>query len=106
MVDNEMINSVIRLYIVQFRDCDKPNVKIATEKKWGLGWKFQLRCESCKFTSPEYKLYKEIKTNKPGPNPAAINRSFQARLQDTPMGNPRSRYLLAANDIPPPARSA
>jgi len=110
MVDKEkleeMINSVIRLHIVQFRDCDKPTVKIATEKKWGLGWKFQLRCESCKFTSPKYKLYKEIKTNKPGPNPAAINRSFQAGLQDTPMGNTRARYLLAATDIPPPARSA
>ena len=79
MVDNEkleeMINSVIRRHIEQFRDFDKPYVKIVTEKKCGLGWKYQLRCESCQFTSPEYKLNKEIKTNKSGPNLVLVKKN-------------------------------
>jgi len=31
---------------------------------------------------------------------------FQAGLQDTPIGNTRARYLIAATDIPPPSRSS
>jgi hypothetical protein len=65
-----------------------------------------MMCKNCSFKSPEYNLYEEIKTNKPGPNPAAVNMMFQAGLQDTPMGNSRARYLLAATDIPPPSRTS
>jgi len=32
--------------------------------------------------------------------------TFQAGLQDTPMGNTRARYLLAASYIPPPSRTS
>jgi hypothetical protein len=65
-----------------------------------------MMCKNCSFKSPEYKLYEEIKTNKPGPNPAAVNMMFQAGPQDTPMGNTRARYLLAVTDIPPPSKTS
>lgn len=102
----EMLNDVYRDHRDESDDCKDLHVRIAKEKKWGLGWRYQVCCVNCKFVSQEHKLYKEIETKRPGPNPAAVNHTFQAGLQDTPMGNSKARYLLAAADIPPPSRSA
>jgi len=102
----EMWNDIIHRHGNQVNICDRPEFQIANERKWGLAWKHTIMCQNCSFKSPEYKLYEEIKTNKPGPNPAAVNMMFQAGLQDTPMGNTRARYLLAATDIPPPSKTS
>lgn len=102
----EMWNDIIRRHGQQVNKCERPEFQTADEKKWGLAWKQTMMCKNCTFKSPEYKLYEEIKTDKPGPNPAAINLMFQAGLQDTPIGNTRARYLIAATDIPPPSRSS
>ena len=102
----EMWNDIIHRHAHQVNICDRPEFQIANERKWGLAWKQTMMCKNCSFKSPEYKLYDEIKTDKPGPNPAAVNLMFQAGLQDTPMGNTRARYLLTATDIPPPSTSS
>jgi hypothetical protein len=110
MIDNEqmmkMWNDSMQLHSSQSEDCGVPKLIIAHDKKWGLGWKYTLKCVKCDFRSPEYKLYKEVKTTKPGPNPAAINLTFQAGLQDSPVGNTRARLILASANIPPPSRSS
>lgn len=65
-----------------------------------------LRCVKCLFLSPEFKLYKEVSTNNPGPNAGAANIGLGIGLQDTPLGNKGARLLMANMDIPPPARSS
>ena len=102
----EMVNNVTRTHALESVHCKLPEIQVAREKKWGLAWKYQWKCTNCSFLSPEYKLYNEVNTGKPGPSPACMNLTFQAGLQDTPMGNTRARYLLASADVPPPSRSS
>ncbi len=45
--------------------CLKPELRIADEAKFGLGWKITLECVACKLTTPQYKLYIELKTGRP-----------------------------------------
>ncbi|XP_071117093.1 uncharacterized protein [Haliotis cracherodii] len=110
LVDNEKVaeawNTALRLHRSTSTDCDDPQLQIAKERKWGACWKVTLKCVVCDFTAPEMKLYKEIKTGKPGPNPAAPNVGLALGLQDTPIGNTRARLLMANMDIPPPCRSS
>ena len=101
-----MVNNVTRTHALESVHCKLSEIQVAREKKWGLAWKYQWKCTNCSFLSPEYKLYNEVNTGKPGPSPACMNLTFQAGLQDTPMGNTRARYLLASADVPPPSRSS
>ncbi|ESP05099.1 hypothetical protein LOTGIDRAFT_151896 [Lottia gigantea] len=82
-----------------------PQFKINTEEKWGIGWKYSLKCLNCGFISPVVKLYKEITTDERDRKAAATNINLQAGLLDMPLGNSRTRLLLADLDIPPPAES-
>ncbi|KAL5018802.1 hypothetical protein ScPMuIL_004524, partial [Solemya velum] len=86
--------------------CDDPEFIILKETKWGVCWQMTLQCRKCKFNTPEYKLYKEVPTKKPGPNAGAPNIGLGIGLQDTPVGNTRARLMLANMDAPPPARSS
>lgn len=101
----KMWNDIVYRHQKQEIICERSNFQIARERKWGLAWKQTMLCTNCGFRSPEYKLYKETHSSKPGPKAAAINQMFQAGLQDTPIGNTRASYLLAATDIVPPSRS-
>ena len=83
-----------------------PRMEIVNEKKWGVCWKMTLKCVNCEFHTTEFKLYKEIISNKPGPNPAAPNIGLGIGLQDTSLGNTGARLVMANLDLPPPARSS
>lgn len=101
----EMINSVYLLHSKQVVNCSNLQIEMIKEVKYGFGWKCQWKCSECKFVSPCYNAFEELKTGKPGPNPAVMNRTFQTALQDTPMGNTRARYLFAGGlDVPPPTK--
>jgi hypothetical protein len=110
MVDNDqmlrMFNESSELHSKHNPDCRVPKFAIQDEKKWGLGWKCTLTCTLCEFVAPEFKLFKELQSARPGPNPAAINLMFQSGLQDTPIGNTSARLIIASADIPPPAKSS
>ena len=102
----EAWNKAQSLHRVAAPDCDLAHKEIANEKKWGVCWKMTFKCATCNFTSPEFKLYKEVPTNRPGPNPAAPNLGLGIGLQDTPLGNRGARRLIGNMDLPPPARSS
>ena len=110
LVDNgkmtEAWNEAFQQHHLASADCVIPELQINNERKWGACWKITLKCVKCDFISPEMKLYKEVPTGKPGPNPAAANIGLALGLQDTPIGNTRARLLMANMDIPPPARSS
>jgi len=99
-----MWNDTISKHQENDPDC-KPVFEIATEKKQGLAWSYTLKCRICNYFSEPYKLFKEVKSPKPGKNPAAVNLALQVGLQDTPMGNTRARLLFTSMDVPAPARS-
>ena len=109
LVDNEKMveawNKAQSLHRVAAPDYDLPHMEIVNEKKWGVCWKMKFKCVTCNFTSPEFKLYKEVPINRPGPNPAAPNLGLGIGLQDTPLGNRGARRLIVNMDLPPPARS-
>ena len=61
-----------------------------------------LICANCEFHTPEFKLYREIISNKPG----APNIGLGIGLQDAPFGNKGALLLMSNMDMPPPARSS
>ena len=99
--DNDMLQKAITQ-----ADIQTPSWKIVDEKKWGIGWKNALKCQSCGFKSQAHPTYRNVPSAKRGPDPAASKVALAVRLQDTPMGSTRCRLLLANLDIPPPARSS
>ena len=102
----EMMNNVSKSHTDASASCTEMDLQISRETKFGLGWKYTYQCKNCEFVSREYKLYDEIPSDKPGPNPAAINYQFQQSLQEVPIGPSSSRRLLATMDIPHPSRSS
>ena len=110
LVDNDKMveswNTAYRLHRQESSQCDMPHMVIANERKWGVCWRLTLRCVNCEFHTPEFKLYREIISNKPGPNPGAPNIGLGIGLQDTPLGNKGARLLMSNMDMPPPARSS
>ena len=90
----ETWNAAFRDHSIAYTECQESDIQI-TETIWGLCWKITLHCTKCNVTAPESKLYKEVKTNKPGPNAATINEGLAMGIQDTPVGNTRARALLA-----------
>ncbi|ESO82680.1 hypothetical protein LOTGIDRAFT_229745 [Lottia gigantea] len=102
----EMWNIAIQTHADEEAEvCAVPQFKINTEEKWGIGWKYSLKCLNCGYISPVVKLYREITTGKRGRKAAAVNINLQAGLLDMPLGNSRTRLLLADLDITPPAES-
>ncbi len=73
------------------------------EVKVGLAWREALKCDRCGYHSDVFKLYQEVETGKPGPNPADINRSVQVGLAETMISNTALRTILLAADIPAPS---
>ena len=110
LVDSEEMakcwNESIRLHHSTSPDCANPNLVIHRERKWGVCWKVVLKCTACDFETPEMKLYKEVKQDKPGPNPAAANLALAVGLEDTPISTTRARLLMATMDMVPPAKSS
>ena len=60
---------------------------------------------SCNYTIATHRLYKEIKNDRRGPNPAAPNVAMQMGLHHTSMGNAGLCNLLNAANIASPAKS-
>ena len=100
-----MYNQCILAHNDKEGECNEPQFQINTEKKWGLCWRYTLRCNKCSFVSQEYKLYKEVHTNKPGQNPAQVNLSLAVGMQDNPVGPTAMRRLLCAMNVDPPCQS-
>ena len=89
VVNDKMVESWNTAYKLHWQDssqCDMLHI-IANERKWGICWRLTLRCVNCEFHTPEFKLYKEIISNKSGPNPGAPNIGLGIGLQETPLGN-------------------
>lgn len=108
LLDNEellkMMNAVYKYHQEESPECHQPDFTISKQTKQGICWKYTMACSKCELITPEYKMYKEIETNLPGPNAAAPNVSLAVGLQDTPIGNTKARLLIASMDVPPPAK--
>lgn len=102
----EMWNDMFKCHGEQKSQCEQLFAEIHENKKWGSAWKYKFKCKNCDFISQQYKAYEEIQTDKPGPNPAAINYGLAVGMQDTPMGVKRTRLLLNCMNIPAPAKSS
>lgn len=73
------------------------------EKKWGLGWRETLMCNTCQYKSKQEKLYEEVTDKKSrGPKPATINYGLQVGLAHTPIGYAGITQILSSINIPPP----
>ena len=110
LVDNtkmtEAWNTAYELHRRDTPQCDVPQMELANKKKWGVCWKVPLKCVKRCFQTSEFKLYKEVSTRNPGPNPGAPNVGLGIGLQDTPLGNKDARLLMATMDVPKTARSS
>ncbi|MEW8547021.1 MAG: hypothetical protein AB2693_26195, partial [Candidatus Thiodiazotropha sp.] len=108
-VDNQkmedMFNELLQ-HVKGDNQCKDASLRIVKTEKWGLGWKYIWGCEACSFKSRKFKLYQEIQSAKPGPNPAAINLTLQTGLSDMPIGNSKARVLLTSLNVVPPALAA
>ncbi|MEW8107356.1 MAG: hypothetical protein AB2801_20305 [Candidatus Thiodiazotropha endolucinida] len=109
LVDSQKMEAMFNellLHVKGDNHCKDATMRIVKTEKWGLGWKYVWGCERCKFKSRKFKLYQEIQTAKPGPNPAAINMTLQTGLSDMPIGNSKARVLLTSLNVVPPALAA
>lgn len=102
----EMWNEAAREHSNFEGSCDNPAFSICKEIKKGLCWKQALKCNNCRYLGSLHKLYDEVPSAARGAKAAAPNRGWQVGLQETTMGNSKSRLLLAAANIPPPSRRA
>ncbi|CAC5366565.1 unnamed protein product [Mytilus coruscus] len=75
-------------------------------KSGELAGMYTLKCITCGFIGDRIKMYKEIATGKPGPNPGQPNVALASALQDCPIGNTTVQQLLAGMDTPTPCRSS
>lgn len=73
------------------------------EIKRGLAWAERMKCDSCDFVSETVKLYKKLKTSKPGPKPADINYSLQVGLSHAGMSNTGMARVILASNTPAPS---
>ena len=103
LVDNDKMvkswNTAYGLHWQESSQFDIPHMVIANERKWGVYWRLTLRCVNCEFHTPEFKLYREIISNKPGLNQGAPNIGLGIGLQDTPLENKGARLLMSNMDI-------
>ena len=81
-------------------------MELTNEKKWGVCWKVTLKCVKSCFQTPEFKFYKEDSTSTQALIQEQLILGLGTGLQDTPLGNKGARLLMAAMDVPPPARSS
>ena len=102
-----MWNDVIRLHAGYSKDspCTEPEFKMDTEQKRALGWSCAVRCKNCTYRSPLFKLYREAKTNKPGPKSALINKYLPSALCGQAVSTKGARLLLGHLNIPAGAKS-
>ncbi|CAC5390958.1 unnamed protein product [Mytilus coruscus] len=63
-VDHEemmkMLNFVIKAHTKEFKYCKNPEILAHRQVKWGVCWKYTLRCKNCTYMSPVIKLYKKL----------------------------------------------
>ena len=103
----DMYNTVIKEHAQESPpSCSNLQIEQGDERQKGLCWGQQLSCRNCKYVSKMFKLYKETKTGKRGPNYASPNLGLQVALQDTTIGCAKARLLIAATNTPPPCESA
>lgn len=88
--------------------CDNQHLSFCedSELQKGLCWKETLKCDNCGYIGIRHKLYDEVPSVSRGAKTAAPNLGWQVGLQESSMGNTRSRVVLAAANIPPPSRKA
>ena len=84
-----------------WNECKNLNLQICKQVKQGLGWRFQFKCNNCRFISKLYSTFKEI----PKTKSAAINTNLAMTLMDTSMGISKARLLFTSLDIPPPTHT-
>ena len=78
----------------------------AGEQKWGLAWRERLKCDTCDYTSPTHKLYKEVESPSRGPNAATLNVGSQVGMTHTSIAATGLSKILYSANIPAPTRSA
>jgi len=76
-----------------------------SEISHGLCWEERLCCKNCGYKSKHCKLYKEVRSGKPGRPAADLNIRIQIGLTHTMISNTALQRLLASANIPPPSYS-
>lgn len=102
----EMMNSANKEHREKSPSCKEPFFQTYHEQKRGICWIYTLQCQKCSLTCQPYKLFSEVPTAKPGPNPGAPNVALAAALQDCPIGNTKTQEILARLNCPPPSRTS
>ena len=104
---NEAITKTMQLHQNSGLECTNPNIVINSEKKMGLAWTCSMKCTSCNFVTPEFKLFREVRKqiNERGPRPSAANVALAVATQDTAIGAERAIEFLTCLDLPAPNKS-
>lgn len=76
------------------------------ETKWGMCWRESLTCHNCKYVSPVFNLFQEVKTSKRGRKAGSLNRSVQVGMAHSMISNSVMREILLALNIPAPSPSS
>jgi len=97
-----MFNTEIRKHIEDTSCHGFLMIDTANSRNWGLGSSERLKCDSCSYVSPYYRLYEELETGKRGRKPAKINVGLQTGLMTTPISNTGMSRILAHANIAPP----
>lgn len=74
------------------------------EEKWGCCWRERVKCDSCSYVSPMFKLYEEVNSGKRGQKAATANVGLSIGLAQTSSGPSSIVKLYASCNIPPPTR--
>lgn len=96
----EKMNELMQIFLDKhdFIKCSKPESKIKTTKRLGLGVVASIECKNCRFKTKEFKLYEE------GPNgKCKLNTATALPMLKTKMGPADVRFFLGALNIKPPS---
>ena len=99
-----MIAAFYSQHATERPSCQELDVAIHQREKRGLCWKITMQCQSCRYISKPFDLYKEAKQEKRGPNPGALNVAMAIALQDSPVGSERFSDILRTMGVSPPTK--
>ena len=85
-------------------NCDQPAPEVKIEKRQGLCITATVECSTCKFISPQCRLFTTIKKPR-GPEAGSLNDALVIPVLKSKMGLNDVRFLLSCINVQPPAFS-
>ena len=79
---------------------------MGAEERLGLATILMMRCMTCDYGSPKYKLYQEVDTKAPGMKAATSHLSLRLGSSGTILGNDGTRKILLSTNTSSTSRKA